>query len=92
MYNKGSHQNNAMIKKIFENIQKDQNKTEFERTEVQDRAKDLKNQLDKQRYGLNQTFDLRILENHDSTSKPNSYTQILRKRNEKRLNQTINGF
>jgi hypothetical protein len=33
-YNRGASKNNAFIEKIFENIDKEQEQTEFERTEV----------------------------------------------------------
>lgn len=78
-YNKGSTTKNGLIEKIFENIDKEQEQTEFERTEVYGITKAANASKN---YGLNKTGDLRILDNTDSTCNPNSYASIMRKRNE----------
>ena len=88
-FNKVSTTKNSLIKKIFENIDKDQEQTEFERTEVHGLTQGTNASKN---YGLNKTGDLRILDNSDSTCNPNSYASIMRKRNEGQLAEKLKGF
>ena len=77
--------------KIFEQIQKEQNENEYNRTEVTDRTSILK-QLMAEKFSLNQSQDVRIIEQTDSTRFKNSYVSKLRERNLTSLSQTMNGF
>jgi len=88
-YNKGANIKNAFVERIFKNIEDEQEKTEFERTEVKGLHLDLN---ENNFYGLNKTGDLRILENFDSMGKVNSYANKSKIRNISKLKKMLKGF
>lgn len=64
---------NAIMRKIFEQIERDKNENEYNRTEVQDRAGNLRDTLAHFQFDLNQTQAIRMVEKHDSECKDQSY-------------------
>ena len=71
------------MKKILEQIQKEKMQTEYNRTEVQERAGNLKDTLQKLRFDLNQKGSLRILESlASSTIRPDKYYNKIKQNNQ----------
>jgi hypothetical protein len=81
-----------VMKRIFEKIERERNENEFTRTEVLERADDLDKVRLKNRFNLNQSRDLRIIENYSTQNKGESYIKRIKELNEPRLQDTQNGF
>jgi hypothetical protein len=72
--NSGTKNNSLIIQKIFDKIKVDrEDLTEYEKTEINERALILASKCEQKEHILNQTGDLRIVENFDSTCKSKSY-------------------
>ena len=68
-------------------------KSEYSRTELQDRSLQLKDTVQKLRFDLNQKGSLRILESFQSSQiRPDTYFNKLKDKNIRKFNNTLNGF
>ena len=63
----------TMMKKIFEQIEREKNENEYSRTEVYDRAMYLTDQLLKFQFDLNQSGALRIHDSSEASAHKKSY-------------------
>ena len=78
------------MKKIFEQIERENNENEFNRTTITDRADVLRNTANRLQFDINSANSLRILETSDSTNNKNSYINRLAKENEEHLKRVTN--
>lgn len=68
-------------------------KSEYSRTELQDRSLQLKDTVQKLRFDLNQKGSLRILESFQGSQiRPDTYFNKLKDKNIRKFNNTLNGF
>ena len=65
--------NSFSLKKIFMQIEKERNENEFNRTQIQNRRDMLQDVVKDLEFDINQTGDLRLLDNCDPSSRNNSY-------------------
>jgi hypothetical protein len=80
------------MKKIFDQIEKEKNENEFNRTVIQNRTEGLNKTLNDFSFNLNSTGAVRILDRIDSSSAGDSYLNRVKRRNVSHLAQTNNGF
>ena len=81
-----------VMKKIFEQIEREKNENEYNRTEIQERANYLTDQLLKFKFDLNQSGALRIIESLEKSSHNKSYSAEIERENKKALKKALNGL
>ncbi len=80
------------MKKIFEQIEREKNENEYNRTEIQDRSSMLNNTLQRFQFDLNQSGGIRIIDKTDSMVSPRSYTSQVRRTNQSHLSAVKHGL
>ena len=78
------------MKKIFEQIERENNENEYNRTTIMDRADVFRNTANRLAFDTNQANSLRIMETNDSANNKNSYVNRLARENEEHLKRVIN--
>ena len=82
----------TVMKKIFDQIEREKNENEYNRTEIQDRAGNLVDALAHFQFDLNQTQAIRMVDKIDSQSKDQSYVNTQMSKNNQHLLDTMNGI
>ena len=78
------------MKKIFEQIERENNENEYNRTTIMDRADVFRNTANRLAFDTNQANSLRIMETNDSSNNKNSYVNRLARENEEHFKRVIN--
>ena len=81
-----------VMKRIFEQIEKDRNENEYNRTCILDRANELKDAANRLAFDLNSSNGVRLLETIDSSIKKSSYVNKVAGSNIEHLKRTTNNF
>ena len=69
----GDHSSkNQVMRKIFDQIEKEKNENEYNRTEIQDRTNLFDETLQRFQYDINQSGAIRLIEVQDTSSKTHS--------------------
>lgn len=80
------------MKKIFDQIEREKNENEYNRTEIHDRTIGLSEALHKFQFDLNTSQDVRVVDNYETLSHNESYANQQRALNKKRMLSSMNGF
>ena len=91
-YSAGQQGQSTVMKKIFDQIEREKNENEYNRTEIQDRTAGFGDTLLRFQYDLNQSGDVRILDNFDSFTKLNGYFNKNLDHNKTHFKRTVNGL
>jgi hypothetical protein len=91
-YSSGSKGQSVIMKKIFEQIDRERNENEYNRTTIQDRVAGLGETLQRFQYDLNQSGDVRLLDVTDSSAKQNSYLNKSIENNRNSLYRAMGGL
>ena len=62
-----------VMRKIFDQIEKEKNEDEYNRTEIQDRRNLFDDTLQRLRFDINQSGAIRLIEVQDTRSKDSTY-------------------
>lgn len=92
VYSSSKQGQSNVMKKILEQIDRENNENEYNRTEVQDRTQGLGETLEKMQFDLNFSQDVRVLDSNDSLAHDSSYAGQMIKLNRKKLSKTMYGM
>jgi hypothetical protein len=84
-YSQNTSAQSVVMKKIFDQIEKEKNENEFNRTMIQNRTEGFNKTLNDFSFNLNSTGAVRILDRIDSSSAGDSYLNRVKKLNKTHL-------